>query len=473
MGVSNKAVGVSQRGIGFVGLLLKAAPWLVAFALLLGATSAQAMVTTPYDPRNCFSVDSTTDSLLFRSDRQADPTGILGNYTSPNPMTVICPLTRTTAGPGVMDDSLDGVTIPVFGPDNNVYCEVQFWSSEVGIDQTGAPILNSFGASGDYNRLANPTGNSVEAGYSDFVDNWDYPGPSRNWLYQTLECTLNPGTAIYQYQVRENGTDHGYRIYSAASCKPDSTNNMHIVYDGGATQPGGIVRGQAATGYTKLAMDCPMPANSTVDFSVGNSPAIYPIGCNLDQPNLSTLQWRVVTDPQQRVWPSQTLPYSNNPFIAIPSTGQHQLVCGINGASGDGKLLSYRSAPPKRAGWTASASASANGQGPANAISPPGTRWSTGAPGTNQWFIVNFGARRTWSQVTMDSGTSTNDYARGYRIDWSQDGRTWTTATTGTGTGPFIAKKLTSSINSQYVRISLTSTLPNGSWWSLYQLNVY
>jgi beta-glucosidase len=125
-----------------------------------------------------------------------------------------------------------------------------------------------------------------------------------------------------------------------------------------------------------------------------------------------------------------------------------------------------------RTGWTATASPSSATDVPARMLDgDSGTRWSSGTPMANgNTVTLDLGAARTFSKVVMDSGGSTADYARGYRIDVSTDNSTWRTAGSGTGT----AAVVTAAIGSQTARyLRITQTGSASSWWSIAELNLY
>ena len=77
-----------------------------------------------------------------------------------------------------------------------------------------------------------------------------------------------------------------------------------------------------------------------------------------------------------------------------------------------------------RTGWSASASSTGGGDVAANMLDGvAGTRWSSGAPMVSgQSITVDTGAVRSLARITMDSGGSAADYARGYQVFLSSDG---------------------------------------------------
>ncbi|HVY26487.1 MAG TPA: discoidin domain-containing protein [Polyangiaceae bacterium] len=128
-------------------------------------------------------------------------------------------------------------------------------------------------------------------------------------------------------------------------------------------------------------------------------------------------------------------------------------------------------------GWRVTASPSAAGNAPGNAIDGlPTTRWSTGkGQGPGQYLQIDFGGWLTLSRLALDSGgASAVDYLRGYELLASKDGVTFEQViASGTQSLPpqggiqivdFFATAM------QALRID--SIQPSGNWWSVYELNV-
>jgi beta-glucosidase len=158
------------------------------------------------------------------------------------------------------------------------------------------------------------------------------------------------------------------------------------------------------------------------------------------------------------------------------AAGANQILVGSSSRdirlTGSATVGSTGSTALSRTGWSVTASPSSTTDVPARMIdADSATRWSSGTPMTNgNTVTVDLGAARTFSKVVMDSGGSTADYARGYRIDVSTDGSTWRNVGTGTGT----AAVVTAAVGSQtarYVRITQTGSAT--SWWSIAELNLY
>ncbi|MET3806150.1 beta-glucosidase-like glycosyl hydrolase [Nakamurella sp. UYEF19] len=99
------------------------------------------------------------------------------------------------------------------------------------------------------------------------------------------------------------------------------------------------------------------------------------------------------------------------------------------------------------------------------------SRWTSGTPMVpGQSLVIDMGATQAIDQISMDSGTSVGDYARGYEIRLSGDGATWgRPVAAGTGTGPQTTASFPSA-SARYVEVVQTAT--NSSWWSIAELNV-
>ncbi|WP_214630716.1 discoidin domain-containing protein [Paenibacillus agaridevorans] len=128
----------------------------------------------------------------------------------------------------------------------------------------------------------------------------------------------------------------------------------------------------------------------------------------------------------------------------------------------------------ERSGWTLSASSSGSGASPGNVRDGnAGTVWNTGAaqaPG--QWFQIDLGAKITFNQIVLDNAKNSGqeqDYPRGFTVQVSQNGSSWTTVATGQG-----LRKATPinfpAVGARYIRINQTGSA--GNWWSIGELNV-
>src|SRR5258706_2372171 len=116
-----------------------------------------------------------------------------------------------------------------------------------------------------------------------------------------------------------------------------------------------------------------------------------------------------------------------------------------------------------RTGWLATASSSGAGDAPANALDGnAASRWSTGAAQANcQWFQVDMLSGKTFNQLTLDAGTSTGDYPRGYQAFVSSDGTNWGSAV-ASGTGSAQLVTVTFAVQTaRYIRVVQTGSAGN------------
>ncbi|MFG3137479.1 discoidin domain-containing protein [Streptomyces sp. NPDC048211] len=121
----------------------------------------------------------------------------------------------------------------------------------------------------------------------------------------------------------------------------------------------------------------------------------------------------------------------------------------------------------------ATATAQPAGEGPARLISDAdgSTRWSAGTAQTpGQYVQLDLARRTTFRRVAIDSGDSLGDYARGWQLSVSDDGRRWRTVGSGTGTGQLTTVDLPLT-GARFLRVTQTGS--SDSWWSLADVRLY
>jgi glucosylceramidase len=120
----------------------------------------------------------------------------------------------------------------------------------------------------------------------------------------------------------------------------------------------------------------------------------------------------------------------------------------------------------------ATATANPVGDGPEFAVDgDASTRWSSGtgqAPG--QYLQVDFGERKRFTRVAIDSGGNLGDYARSWQLSVSDDGTTWRTLAAGTSTGQLTTVDV-GLTRARFLRI--TNTGSAGNWWSIADIRLY
>ncbi len=131
-----------------------------------------------------------------------------------------------------------------------------------------------------------------------------------------------------------------------------------------------------------------------------------------------------------------------------------------------------------RTNWQVSASATAGGKfGGVTEVASSAidgkltTRWSTGhGQISGQWFSVDMGSSQSFSQVTLNAGSSTSDYPRGYQVFVSSDGQNWgSSIAEGSGASAPVSISFPTQ-SARYLKITLTGS--TSWWWSIAELNV-
>jgi RHS repeat-associated protein len=127
-----------------------------------------------------------------------------------------------------------------------------------------------------------------------------------------------------------------------------------------------------------------------------------------------------------------------------------------------------------RTGWVATASGTGGTDTPDKAIDGNGTsRWDNGANQANgQTFTLDMGAAQVVNQLTLDAGSSTGNYPRGYSVALSSDGTTFgTPVATGTGSTQLVTINFLTQA-ARAIRITQTGTA-SSNHWSIHEINVW
>ena len=183
--------------------------------------------------------------------------------------------------------------------------------------------------------------------------------------------------------------------------------------------------------------------------------------------NYAVKDWDRAND-YLRSHPTTTTTSTTTTSTTVPSTTTTTAVPGSNCAAGiSGTALG-------RTGWVASTNApSSKSDAPAHALDGNlKTRFSTDEHQVaGLYFEVNMGSPQTFNEILMESPYSPHDYARGYNVEVSSNGSTWTTVATCTGTStPEVVSFSTQT--AQYVQVVLTAA-DSYYWWSIDEFNVY
>jgi mono/diheme cytochrome c family protein/glucose/arabinose dehydrogenase len=118
--------------------------------------------------------------------------------------------------------------------------------------------------------------------------------------------------------------------------------------------------------------------------------------------------------------------------------------------------------------------ASHNSAGTKNAIDGnPKTRWETRAHQTpGMWLTVEFPEAITISSVRLDAATSSRDYPRGYTLEVSDDGKTWSKPI-AEGKGEQAVTEIDfKPLKTKHLRITQTGSV-KGLFWSIHEMQIF
>jgi hypothetical protein len=128
----------------------------------------------------------------------------------------------------------------------------------------------------------------------------------------------------------------------------------------------------------------------------------------------------------------------------------------------------------RRTGWVASASNTNAGDVPGSALDGnAATRYSDGVAQSNattHTYTVDMLSAQTFSQITLDSGT---DYARNFQVFASNDQANWGTAVASGSSTSALTTITFPQVSARYIQVRQTTAAGVGSWWSIYEFNVY
>ncbi|HTT92610.1 MAG TPA: discoidin domain-containing protein, partial [Acidimicrobiales bacterium] len=126
-----------------------------------------------------------------------------------------------------------------------------------------------------------------------------------------------------------------------------------------------------------------------------------------------------------------------------------------------------------RSGWVGSTNAHpGKANAPANAFDGnSATRFSTGeVQSAGLYFRVDLGSSKTINELSMDVPGSPTDYARGFVVEVSGNGTSWSNVANCAGTGAYQTVSFPEQ-TARYVQVVLTSGVDY--WWSIDEFNLY
>ena len=102
-----------------------------------------------------------------------------------------------------------------------------------------------------------------------------------------------------------------------------------------------------------------------------------------------------------------------------------------------------------------------------------GTRWTTRQDQTDgQYFQVDFNETHTINQIVLDTSGSSNDYPRGYELQFSTNGLDFTTIAAGEPSASGITTINFSDRAASTIRIVQTGS-SDRFWWSIHEINIF
>jgi len=301
------------------------------FALLVATVSRRGLAATPvaYSGSLCRGTDTDYEGHVSRSS---------GHLSATANVHVVCPIIKTTSGPGIWDgDEISNVTVS-FASSSVATCWLTIYSANQFGDQGQNVPTNvmeqSFGS----------VSSSTISLSSETVSYWNGYEDHHTWYYPELYCEIDSGGTLTSYSVTEEGTVQDYdRIAPESNCA-NATGGDHYNYvEPGA--PGGNDWGgyvAAAGSESGFSMVCPVLAGggSAIEIAVG--PTISPptmagnlMGCE----STDTSTWQYADYDSGYQFPPQVLTYSQ--------TTPSELICQMQNlppTGGDAKVFSYRTA---------------------------------------------------------------------------------------------------------------------------------
>jgi len=166
-----------------------------------------------------------------------------------------------------------------------------------------------------------------------------------------------------------------------------------------------------------------------------------------------------------------TFTAKNGQFGTANFTQNERFVATLSKCGGGS--ASYAPAAISHTGWTATASSTAGVTTPGGGIDGVNSAaWSSGqAMAGGEWYRIDMGSSQTVAMVTVQTPSgATWDYPRGFTLETSVTGTTWTTAATGIACGWKRPISITPT-TARYIRISQTGSAPQ--WWSIDEVTAY
>ena len=286
------------------------------------------------------------------------------------------------------------------------------------------------------------------------------------YIRVTLTAASTSFWSIYEFNVY--GTALSRTGWTATASSTNGSNVAGNALDGSTTTRWSSAGAQTGQWF-KVDMKSPRTFNQIVldaGTTTNNFPRGYAVFVSNDDVNWGAA---VATGTGTTALVVVTLAFQHARYIRIDQTATNSTTWSIQELNVEGQPTTQIAQP--RAGWLATASTANGSNVAANALDgSSSTRWSTAGAQTNQWFQVDMLAARIFDRITLDAGTTTNNFPRGYQVSISNDGTGWTAVATGTGTTALVTITLVPARTARHVRINQTAT--SSATWSIQEMDV-
>jgi fibronectin type 3 domain-containing protein len=302
-----------------------------------------------------------------------------------------------------------------------------------------------------------PTGLTATSGNNVVVLSWMPSSGAASYNVKRATVSGGPYTTIasptttsYTDATAVNGTTY-YYVVSAVNILGESANASQVSATPQALPPVTPTGVTATPGNNQVALSWTASAGAT--------------SYNVKRATVNGGPYTTVASPTTTSYTDAT---------AVNGTTYYYVVSAVN-ALGESANSTQVSATPtdvlNRVSWVASASVN-SGNAVRGIDGDITTRWDTGGPqAPGQLFQVNMGSAQTFSKITLDQGSSANDYPIGYQVNVSSDGVNWgSPVATGAGT-PTVTTITFATQTAQYIRVTQTGSV--GNYWSIHEFNAY
>jgi hypothetical protein len=285
--------------------------------------------------RPCFAVSNTYNGSLCHGASHTDEATLTrssGTITTNTAYTqIVCPIIKTTSGPGITGDEISSVTVTASAGTATCYLGIYnankyqyYWDTN--LQEEDSDTLSS-------SNSWSVTLTSYQDGYWEGYEDHD------TWYYADLFCQFTSSNAnIVNYTVVESGTAQTkYRIANAANCaQTPESDASYAYYKGDPYNAGGFVAAVSdATDERHFNIVCPpMASLSYAEIAIGpSSQSGHYMQCAIGAYTPYVFNTATVYN-----MPPLTHSYS----YYGPTTLTCNLVFGTPPVLGDARVLSYR-----------------------------------------------------------------------------------------------------------------------------------